>query len=211
MRSIIAGVLLVTLLYSCGSAKQAQNNSVTKHPDVVRTTDVSITGENVIQEIIKMDGFEMAQSLSEDGTKIIEVAYRWFAGNGEADNKQVAIELAQREAYATISRLFNNAVMDQAKRGNVVKTGKVQQALTSYWEQISATILKGAEPYGDVIVEYSPSTRMYNATAKVALRGDRFNQLMNSAAAYRPNDLNGTELQEFISGNKAILEAARGN
>lgn len=89
-----------------------------------------------------MSGIEMTQTLNEDGTGMVEIPYKWYAGIGKADNKQVAIELAQREAYATISRMLSNAVLDKANRGNVVPNGKVQQALNTYWEQVSTSLQK---------------------------------------------------------------------
>ena len=73
------------------------------------------------------------------------------------------------------------------------------------------SIQKGCEPFGDVTIEYSPSTRMYSVTAKVAVRGDRFNQMLNNAGNFRPDNLSGEELEQFIETNKAIMEAAKGN
>ena len=52
---------------------------------------------------------------------------------------------------------------------------------------------------------------MYNVTAKVAIRGDRFNDLLNTAGNFRPSDLSGAELDEFIETNKSIMNAAKGN
>lgn len=153
----------------------------------------------------------MAEALSEDGTQMIQRPYKWYAGIGKADNKQVAIELAQREAYATISRILTNAVKDNAERGNLANNGKVQQALTSHWEQFSASLQKGCEPFGNTSIAYDQSTKMYTATAKIAIRGDRFNQLLNTAGNFKPTDLSGAELDQFIEINKAIMEAAKSN
>lgn len=159
----------------------------------------------------EMAGIENAETLNDDGTEIMKVPFRWFAGIGKADNKQAAIELAQREAYATISRVFSNAVSDGAKRGNVANNGKVQQALTSYWEQISVSIQKACEPFGKAHIEYSPTSGMYEVVAKMGIRGDRFQKMLNSAGNYKPDDLKGEELDQFIEANRAIMEAARGN
>lgn len=142
---------------------------------------------------------------------MISRPFKWYAGIGKADNKQMAIELAQREAYATISRVLNNAVLDQSERGNVANNGRVQQALTSHWKQVSTSLQKGCEPFGNITIEYSQITHQYNVTAKVAIRGDRFNKLLNSAGSYEPEDLTGSELEQFIEVNKSIMEAARGN
>mgnify|MGYP003309107069 CR=1 FL=1 len=164
-----------------------------------------------MSETVKLSSIEMADALNEDGTDMIKRPYKWFAGIGKADNKQVAIELAQREAYATISRMLNNAVEDGAERGNVVNNGRVMQGLTMHWKQFSTSLQKACEPFGNTTIEYNPSTKMYEATAKVAIRGDRFNQLLNTAGNFKPSDLKGEELEQFIEANKAIMEAARGN
>ena len=189
---------------SCASTKSAATVSK-KH------TETSLEGETVKVETIQMQGIEMAQSLNEDGTEMISRPFKWFAGIGKADNKQMANELAQREAYSTISRVLNTAVWDQAERGNVANDGKVAQALTAYWKQVSSSIQSGCEPFGEMKIEYSPSTRMYSVIAKVAIRGDRFNQLLNAAGNYKPDNLNETELKQFLDVNRAILEAAKGN
>lgn len=78
---------------------------------------------------MKMDGLEMMKSLSSDGTSLVEMPYYWFAGLATADDRQTAIEMAQREAYSTISRVFNNAVMDYAARGTLAVDGKTRKAL----------------------------------------------------------------------------------
>lgn len=52
---------------------------------------------------------------------------------------------------------------------------------------------------------------MYNVTAKVSIRGDRFNKMLNTASTYKPEDLSGSELEQFIEVNKSIMEAAKGN
>ncbi len=200
-------VAFTMLLASCGTNKVAMTPAV----ESARQTVTSLEGQQVVSETVKLSGIEMADALNEDGTDMIKRPYKWFAATGRADNKQVAVEQAQREAYATISRVLNNAVQDGAERGNVVTNGRVQQALTSHWEQFSVSLQKACEPFGNVTIEYNPSTRMYEATAKVAIRGDRFNQLLNTAGDFKPADLQGEELEQFIEANKAIMEAARGN
>ena len=192
---------------SCGSSKSTLKPAV--ESSISKQTTLEGTKVNV--ETVKLQGIEMSEALSEDGASIVKVAYKWYAGTGKADNKQVAIELAQREAYATISRIFSNLVKDEAERGNVANNGRVQQALTSHWEQFSASLQKGCEPFGNTTVEYDQATRMYNVTAKVGIRGDRFNELLNTAGNFRPSDLSGVELDEFIETNKSIMNAAKGN
>lgn len=197
---ILGGVFLV----SCGSQKKMLT-------EVSRNKSVSLEGEKVSVETRKMQGIEMSESLDEEGVNLIQRPFKWYAGIGKADNKQIAIELAQREAYATISRIVSNVVEDSGKRGNVVNNGRVQQALKSHWEQVSMSIQKGCEPFGDVVIEYNPATRMYNVTAKVAVRGDHLNQMLNNAGNFRPDNLNAEELNQFIEANQAIMEAAKGN
>lgn len=200
-------VAFTMLLASCGTNKVAMTPAV----ESARQTVTSLEGQQVVSETVKLSGIEMADALNEDGTDMIKRPYKWFAATGRADNKQVAVEQAQLEAYATISRVLNNAVETGAERGNVVNNGRVMQSLTAYWSQFSASLQKACEPFGNVTIEYNPSTRMYEATAKVAIRGDRFNQLLNTAGDFKPADLQGEELEQFIEANKAIMEAARGN
>ena len=195
------------LLSSCGT----QKNTMAPAVETTRKTTTSLEGQQVVAETVKLTGIEMADALNDEGTDVIKRPYKWYAGIGKADNKQVAIELAQREAYATISRVLNNAVLDQSERGNVANNGRVQQALTSHWKQVSASVEKACEPFGNTTVEYNPNTRMYEATSKVGIRGDRFNQLLNTAGNFKPADLTGEELDQFIQANKSIMEAARGN
>lgn len=203
MKNIFYLLLCALFLTSCGSSKSVN--------EISRKQATSLEGEKVTVETMKMQGVEMAESLNDEGTEIIERPFKWYAGVGKADNKQVAIELAQREAYATISRVLENAVADQAQRGNVVNNGRVQQALTMHWRQVSTSLQQGCEPFGNVTIEYSQSANMYNVTAKVAIRGDRFNKLLDAAGSYKPEDLSGSDLEQFLEVNKAIMEAAKGN
>lgn len=215
---MFAIVLAVFSVFSCGSSKNvSQSSSYTSKgelkPAVESTvsTQTSLEGTQTRVETVKLQGIEMAEALSEDGTQMIQRPYKWYAGIGKADNKQVAIELAQREAYATISRILTNAVKDNAERGNVDNNGTVMQALTSHWEQFSMSLQKGCEPFGNTTIEYDQATRMYSAMSKIAIRGDRFNQLLNSAGNFKPSNLSGSDLEQFIEVNKAIMEAAKGN
>lgn len=194
---------MLFVVVSCGTSKKTSNVIVSK------TQATSIEGDKVIVVEMQLSGIEMADALNDDGTELIKRPYKWFAGFGEVDDQQVAIELAQREAYATISRVFSNLVKDEAERGNVVTNKKVQQALTSHWEQFSASLQKSCEPFGKTTVQYNPSTKLYKVTAKVAVRGDYFNQLLKSAGDFKPEGLTGEELQQFIETNNAIMEAAK--
>lgn len=197
-------IAMLTIV-SCGSAKQASTK-----PESARNNMTGLEGNTVVEATIKTSGFENADALSDDGTEIIKRPYKWYLGIGEASDQQMAIEIAQREAYATISRIMNNAVQDEAERGEVDTNKQVQEALTSHWSQFSQSLLKACEPFGDATVQYNPSTRLYKAYAKVAVRGDYFNQMLKTAAEFKPANLKGEELEDFIATNKAIMEAARG-
>lgn len=197
--TLLATLLLLT---SCGASK--------KGADFSREKGRSLEGDRVTIETVSLHGVDETKVLNEDGTKLIKMPFKWYAGIGVADNKQLAIELAQREAYATISRVLNNIVQDQAQRGNLANNGKVQQALASYWEQISVSVQNACEPFGETVIEYNPTTGMYNVTAKVGIRGDRFNDLLETAGKIPGNELDKDELDEFISVNKSIMEAAKG-
>lgn len=197
-------VVAVLMLASCGSKKDAVVESKIEKQK-------NLEGEKVYVETTKLYGTEMVETLNEDGTKMVKVPYKWFAGIGEANNKQIAIEMAELEARATISRIIENAVLVQSERGAVVNNGDVQKALTSHWKQISSTIQNACEPIGDTRVEYSNAKGMYIVTTKVGIRGDRFQQLLNSAGSFKPSSLTGEDLQKFIETNQAIMEAAKGN
>ena len=171
----------------------------------------SLEGEKVRVTEEEVSGYDMSKSLSADGMSLVEVAYKWFSGYAELDDKQMAIELAQRNAYATISRTLNNAVSDTADRNDIGVNEHVKRSLKAHWEQVSSSLIKGCEPYGKVHIEYDPSTKLYNVLAKVAIRGDRFNQLLKTAGSFEPDDLSGDDLESFIKANQAITEAARGN
>lgn len=200
---MMLGAFLVLAMASCGSSKTSTFETTYKK-------DTNMAGETVVVKKTKMSGIEMCDELSDDGTKIVQVPYKWYAGIGKADVEQVAITLAQQEAYAEISRVFNNIVSDKAERGNAANNGRVQQSLRQYWEQMSLSVLKGCEPFGDVVVEYNSSDRMYTVTAKIGMRGDRFNELLNNSQNFKPSNLTGEEMKQFVELNKTIMEAAKG-
>ncbi len=199
LSKITMAVIAILLLTSCSSSKSTTQKTK------------SVEGEKIVQETTLMQGIDMVETLSEDGSKMVQVPYKWYAGIGKANDKQIAIELAQNEARATISRVIETAVSAQAERGAVANNGNVQKALTSYWKQVSASIQNACEPIGETKVEYSPSSKMYTVTAKIGIRGDRYQQLLNSAGSYRPTNLSQDDLQIFLETNQAIMEAAKGN
>ena len=56
-----------------------------------------------------------------------------------------------------------------------------------------------------------PSTKMYTVTSRVGIRGDKFQQLLNSAGNYKPQNLSAEDLKAFNEVNKSIMNAAKGN
>lgn len=201
MKKTFFGVLAMSmlLLSACGSSKNVEKIETGKN----------LEGERVRTENRAVRGFEMADALSEDGSKIVKVPYVWFASEGVADRKQVAIELAQGEAYATISRVMQNAVLSESERANLVNNGVVQQALTQHWKQVATSVLQGCSPFGDVEVQYNERNKMYTVWAKVAIRGDRYTKLLKEAGDFKPNGLNGQDLDDFIDVNHKIMDAVK--
>lgn len=199
---LVALVAYGYVMTSCGSSKQTVVESRIEK-------NTNLEGEKVVVETAKLQGIDMVDDLSEDGLSVVKVAYKWYAGIGKANDKQTAVELADREARATISRIVQNMVKDEAERGTVANNGEVQKALTSHWEQVSLSLQNACEPFGETKIEYNPATRMYTATAKVGIRGDKFQQMLNNAGNFKPNTLSGKELNDFIETNKSIMNAAK--
>lgn len=204
LKTLFYLTLSLLVIASCGSAKKLTT-------EIKMGVTKNLEGEKINVEEGPRQGIEMSDCLNEEGTKVIKRPFKWYSGTGTADNKQVAIELAQGEATATISRVLKRAVLDQSDRNNLVNNGHVQQALTQHWEMVSSSLQKGCEPFGNTKIEYSPTTKMYTVTAKVAIRGDRFNELLQTAGSFTPKDLTGEDLDQFIEVNKKIMEAAKGN
>lgn len=198
--------LLTALTVSCGSTKKT---TVSPAVNSTITTVTSLEGQTVNQQDMEMSGIDYGKSLSEDGTQIIQVPYKWFAGIGSSSDKQIAIELAQREAYANITRVINNAVRDEAQKGALANNDQVQRALTSHWTQFSQAVLTACEPFGSVTVEYDPSKRVYKAIAKIGVAGTHYNKLLETAGNFTPADLDETQMKKFIDINRSIIEASK--
>ena len=160
---------------------------------------------------LKLNGVEMVETMSDDGMSMIKRPYRWFAGMAEADVESVAVEMAQLEAYAAVSRVIENTVTTQAERSTLVDNGTVQKALKSHWEQMSMSIQKACEPFGDVESTYNTQTGLYEVVARVGIRGDRYVKMLDGAKDAKPQGLSGSDLQQFIDTNNAIIDAAKGN
>lgn len=195
-------IVAILMLTSCGSTKPT-----TVESKVEKTR--SVEGDKVVVETTELQGVEMIETLNEDGTKMVKRPYRWFAGIGKADDKQTAIEIAEHEARANVSRSIETMVMATAEKGTLVNNQQVQEALTAHWKQVSSSILNGCEPVGVVKVEYNKNTNMYTATAKIGMRGDRYQQLLDQAGSYKPANLNGKDLDQFIDTNQTIINAAK--
>lgn len=160
-------------------------------------------------ETLKMSGIEMVESLSADGTELIELPYKWYMGIGESDNKNLAVEMATRDAYATISRIINNTVNDVAEKAVFAINNNVQSAVQSHWTQVSESILRGCEAFGDVRIERDNTSGIYTAYAKVAIRGDRFNKLLNEATSIKTDNMNAEDVEKMVELNNTILEAVK--
>lgn len=160
-------------------------------------------------ETLKMSGIEMLESLNDDGTDLVRLPYKWYLGIAESDNKSLAVEMATRDAYATISRIINNKVNDAAEKAALSVDGEVHQAVRQHWEQVSESILKGCEPFGETKVERDNETGLYIVHVKVAIRGDRFKKLMDEAATIKTDNLNAEEIKEAVEINQTILDAAQ--
>lgn len=201
----LLGMAIIALaLASCGSSK---NMAVQSNIEKQR----SLEGEKVVVETTKLSGIEMVDALSEDGTKMVKVAYKWYAGIGKANDKQTAIEMAEMEARATVSRIIENAVDAKIEESKLTVDGEVHKAISANWTQVSKSIQNGCEPFGDTKIEYSPSSKMYTATAKVGIRGDKYQQLLNNAGNYKPTQLSQDQLDKFIQLNQSIMNAAKSN
>lgn len=164
----------------------------------------------ILLDDLELTGYAMRKALNEDGSGFIERPYKWYSGIGKADDRQIALEIAQREAYATISRIIGNIVEDKCAKASLVVDGKVKSAIRSYWKQVSENITKGCEPFGKASVEYDMVSQMYVVTAKVAVRGDRFLKMLGETSSFNKGDLNKEEIEECIEINNAIIAAATG-
>lgn len=167
--------------------------------------------QNVTKTNLKLQGVEMVETMSDDGMSMVKRPYRWFAGMAEADVQSVAVELAQLEAYATVSRVIENMVMAKAERGTVGVEGKVMKAIKSHWEQVSMSIQKACEPFGETEVYYNSQTGMYEVIAKVGIRGDRYVRMLDGIKYAKPDGLNAEETKTFIEISETIIDAAKGN
>lgn len=170
-----------------------------------------VSAQGTTKTTLKLQGVEMVETMSDDGMSMVKRPFRWFAGMAEADVQSVAVEMAQLEAYAAISRVIENLVTTHAERGTVAVNGRVEKALKSHWEQMSMSIQKACEPFGETEVTYNSETGLYEVIAKVGIRGDRYMHLLDGAKDAKPEGLAGDDLKEFVEINETIIDAAKGN
>lgn len=188
--------LTLIIMSSCRSTKETYKGT-------------SLEGEKVIIESQASTGITFGEALNEDGTGIIKIPYKWYSGNAKVNNKQMAITAAQAEAYATISRVIFNMVEGEIEKAGLANDGAAHVALKSRWEQTTRSVQKGAEPFGDNIVSYNTKTNMYDVTAKVGIRGDKYISFLKNSE-FKTDNLSQEELNDFIKVNDAIIKAANG-
>lgn len=198
---------LLLLSFSMVNLVMAQKQEVKK--EMSRSKVKALEGGKVRVEKNARTGYEMKEDINEEGTKLVKVPYKWFSGTAKADDKGIAIEMALSEARAEVSRSILNMVKTEGERGALANNGQVQQALRSYWNQVSMSIQNGCEPFGNALVEYDKKTGMYNVQAKVGIRGDRYNKMLNTAGK-KPTTLTGEDLKNFEKVNASIINAAKG-
>ena len=204
MVALVAGVYVMT---SCGSQKTVVVPAVQSQIN----TQKSLEGDKVTVETTQLQGIDKVDDLSEDGLSMVKVPYKWYAGIGKANDKQTAIEIAEREARANIARVIETMVKTEGERGTLVNNGDVQKAIKLHWEQVSSSLQNACEPFGGTKIEFNPTSKMYVVTAKVGIRGDRFQKMLNNAGNFKPSNLSGKDLDDFIQVNKSIMNAAKGN
>ena len=204
MVALVAGVYVMT---SCGSQKTVVAPAVQSQIN----TQKSLEGDKVTVETTQLQGIDKVDDLSEDGLSMVKVPYKWYAGIGKANDKQTAIEIAEREARANIARVIETMVKTEGERGTLVNNGDVQKAIKLHWEQVSSSLQNACEPFGGTKIEFNPTSKMYVVTAKVGIRGDRFQKMLNNASNFKPSNLSGKDLDDFIQVNKSIMNAAKGN
>ncbi len=202
MKKLFILSLAILALGACASKKSSG----------VKLSEVTnVEGDKVRQEQFALSGIEMVEVLNPDGTGTVKRPYKWFAGTATADVKKYAIQYAKSNAALTISEVVTNIVEAQLEGGALANNSKVQEAIRNYWKQVTMSIQKGSEPFGDAIVQYNPATQMYEARVKVGMEGEKYQKMLNNAGKHKPADLQGEELQQFIETNQSIIEAAKGN
>lgn len=156
-----------------------------------------------------MSGVEMVQDLSADGTRIEQVAYRWWLGIGEANVEKVAIRNAESDARRRVAETINSLVTEETKGGEIQVNGNVEEAIKTYWEQKSAALTRGCAPFGEYESEFDEKTGKYKVRAKVGIRGDKYVSILDGTNDAKPEGLTKEEYQQFIDINQSIIDAAK--
>lgn len=208
MKQFFFFLMSAALLVSCGSAKPAY----TPAPQIQTVT--SLEGQQVNKETRADTGYDEGKGLSADGTKIEMVTYKWWAASADVDNKSAAIALARQRAYNAVADNVNKCVASEVNSDSNIgiagANGQYLESVTGAWKQFSNAVMKGCEPWGELEIEYNPSTGQYSVWAKVAIRGDRFVKLLNETATAAPANLSGSALDAYMETNKKIADALRG-
>lgn len=155
---------------------------------------------------------EKITELTPDGLDTREVAYKYYTGFGQADKKAAAIDYAQRDAINKISNVISVAVKNAAAGKQLSVDGKVLDAIARSWSQVSETLIQGMEPVGEIEYVFNSQTGMYDVTAKMGMRGDRFLQQLGELKkqvleAPLPAGLNADERRNLIEANQEISDA----
>ncbi len=196
MKKLFIFCLAALALGACKSQKQT-------------TVGTNMEGDRVVRQELATSGIDMVKVLNEDGTGMVERPYKWYAGFSSMNSKAHAIKYAEMDARNRVANIIQSIVQEQIEGGALANNGKVQEAIRNHWQQLGQSISTGLEPYGNAIVEYNATTQMYDVTVKLGVSGERFQAMLRKAGNFKPSDLQGEELQQFIDVNNSIIEAAK--
>ena len=93
MKKVIYLAVLAMVAVACGASKNAATTA-----EEVTAKLTNLKGQEIVTETFVSSGVDMAKALNEEGTKIVERPYKWFAGIGTADNKMAAPNMKQEPA-----------------------------------------------------------------------------------------------------------------
>jgi hypothetical protein len=205
---LFLSVVVVSATFFFWSCKTQKNTSSS-------TMEVSkdVKGNEVIVEKRVVFGIIITEALNEKGNGTIKVPYIWWEGIGSAEKyKDNAKMNAESNAYATISRFFQNLVQVVFTEGNVQVGTAVEKAITTYWEQVSNSISSEVGPIPGVEYEFRQKTNsdVIECYAKIGIKGTRYQSILNNATNYKPEGLNKNELDDFMKHHKSIMDRAKG-
>lgn len=192
------------LLVSCGTTKKAVSTSV---PTSQIKTVTSLENTEVREVERVLSDIEIVKVLSEDGTKMVDMPMKWFAGTYKSNNQRVAIEAAQRDAYNTIAREVQNEVMTKGQVNAMDNNSEAREAFRAFSNQVAQATIRGCGPFGKTEIQYDPATGMYTVWAKVALQGDQYRQLIKTAGEAHKEGLSGESLDSYLEAFNKVMEA----